>query len=230
MVSCLAHHVVQLGSVPHVLPPLLPPQLPQHPGSFAPLICPRNVAQPHMQHVEDGGGVLARSRGVLEGLSASMCHPVGCRLKNWLLEEGWLMTRGQQPAMGSAAPAFGSVFWKICFSVLCQSVCPPMRAETVLFTSIPAFTPMLGHRGGFTGGSMVKNPPAMQETQVRSLSGKIPCRRKQQCTPVVLSGKSQGQRSLVGYSPRGRKSLTWLSNRTTISPQRPTHVRHSVNI
>ena len=56
MVSCLAHHVVQLGSVPHVLPPLLPPQLPHHPGSFVPLICPRNVAQPHMQHVEDGGG------------------------------------------------------------------------------------------------------------------------------------------------------------------------------
>ena len=35
--------------------------------------------------------------------------------------------------------------------------------------------------------------------------GKIPWRRKWQSTPVLLSGKSRGQRSLVGYSPWGRK-------------------------
>ena len=35
--------------------------------------------------------------------------------------------------------------------------------------------------------------------------GKIPCRRKWQSTPVLLPGKSHGQRSLVGYSPWGRK-------------------------
>ena len=35
--------------------------------------------------------------------------------------------------------------------------------------------------------------------------GKIPWRRKWQSTPVLLSGKSHGQRSLVGYSPWGRK-------------------------
>ena len=33
--------------------------------------------------------------------------------------------------------------------------------------------------------------------------GKIPWRRKQQPTPVVLPGESHGQRSLVGYSARG---------------------------
>ena len=33
--------------------------------------------------------------------------------------------------------------------------------------------------------------------------GKIPWRRKQQPTPVLLPGKSHGQRSLVGYSPWG---------------------------
>ena len=32
--------------------------------------------------------------------------------------------------------------------------------------------------------------------------GKIPWSRKQQPTPVFLPGKSHGQRSLVGYSPR----------------------------
>ena len=36
-------------------------------------------------------------------------------------------------------------------------------------------------------------------------SGKIPWRRKWQPTPVLLPGESHGGRSLVGYSPWGRK-------------------------
>ena len=35
--------------------------------------------------------------------------------------------------------------------------------------------------------------------------GKIPWRRAWQPTPVFLPGESHGQRSLVGYSPRGHK-------------------------
>ena len=35
--------------------------------------------------------------------------------------------------------------------------------------------------------------------------GKIPWRRKWQHTPVILSGKSNGQRNLVGYTPGGCK-------------------------
>ena len=54
-------------------------------------------------------------------------------------------------------------------------------------------------------GSVVKTLPAMQETQVDPWNGKIPWRRKRQLTPVFLPGKSHGQRSLVGYSPWGRK-------------------------
>ena len=40
---------------------------------------------------------------------------------------------------------------------------------------------------------------------------KIPWRRKWQPNPVFLPGESHGQRSLVGYSPRGRKEsdTTW---------------------
>ena len=37
--------------------------------------------------------------------------------------------------------------------------------------------------------------------------GRIPWRKKWQPTPVFLPGKSHGQRSLAGYSPRGRKEL-----------------------
>ena len=42
---------------------------------------------------------------------------------------------------------------------------------------------------------------------VRSLSRKIPWRRKWQPTPVFLLGKCHRRRSLVGYSPRSCKEL-----------------------
>ena len=64
------------------------------------------------------------------------------------------------------------------------------------------------HLGGFPGGSVVKNPPAMQgtkETWVQSWVGKIPWRRVWELTPVFLSEASHGQRSLAGSSPYGRK-------------------------
>ena len=39
--------------------------------------------------------------------------------------------------------------------------------------------------------------------------------QKRQPTPVFFPGEFHGQRSLEGYSPRGRKSQTQLSNQTT---------------
>ena len=55
---------------------------------------------------------------------------------------------------------------------------------------------------------MVKNLPAMQETQVQSLGRKDPMEREWLPTPVFLPGASHGQRSLVGYSPWVAKSQT----------------------
>ena len=52
---------------------------------------------------------------------------------------------------------------------------------------------------------MVKNLPAIRETRVRFLAGKIPWRRKWKPTPVFLPGESHGQRSLAGYSPQDHK-------------------------
>ena len=56
--------------------------------------------------------------------------------------------------------------------------------------------------------AQVNSPPASGggardagPTRVR----KVPWRRKRPPTPVFLSGKSHGQRSLVGYRPWGRK-------------------------
>ena len=55
------------------------------------------------------------------------------------------------------------------------------------------------------GFPVAENLPAAQETRVPSLGQEDPWRRKWQPAPGLLPGKSQGQRSLAGYSPRGRK-------------------------
>ena len=62
---------------------------------------------------------------------------------------------------------------------------------------------------GFPSGSdgKKKNPPAMQETEVQSLSWEDPLRREWLPTPVFLPGESHGQRSLEGYRPLGHKEL-----------------------
>ena len=54
---------------------------------------------------------------------------------------------------------------------------------------------------------MVKPLSIMQETGFNPWVGKICWRRKWQSTPVLLPGKSHGQRRLVGNSPWGRKEL-----------------------
>ena len=49
--------------------------------------------------------------------------------------------------------------------------------------------------------------PAMQETWVRSLGWEVPLEKEMATHSSTLAGKSHGQRSLVGYSPWGRKEL-----------------------
>ena len=69
-------------------------------------------------------------------------------------------------------------------------------------------------RTGFPGGTLVvKNPPAnaghIRDMDLIPVSGKIPWRRacppEEGINPVFLPEESQGQRSLVGYSPQGCK-------------------------
>ena len=52
---------------------------------------------------------------------------------------------------------------------------------------------------------MVKNVPEVRETQVRFLGQEDPLEKEMATHPVFLPGKSQGQKSLAGYSPWGRK-------------------------
>ena len=54
---------------------------------------------------------------------------------------------------------------------------------------------------GFLGGSGVKNPHAVQEMWVQSLSWKDPLEEERSSHSNILVGKSHGQRRLSGYSP-----------------------------
>ena len=62
--------------------------------------------------------------------------------------------------------------------------------------------------GGFPGSSVVKNLPAMQETQVQSLGQGDPLEEGKQPTLVFLPGEPHGQWSLAGYSPWGHRVRT----------------------
>ena len=59
---------------------------------------------------------------------------------------------------------------------------------------------------------IVKNPPVMQEIWVPSLGQEDPLERALHPTPVFFPGISYGQKCMVGYSPRGHKKSTQLSN------------------
>ena len=52
---------------------------------------------------------------------------------------------------------------------------------------------------------MVKDPPTIQETWVRSLGWEDPLEKGMVTTAVLLPGEFHGQRSLAGYSPWGHK-------------------------
>ena len=56
---------------------------------------------------------------------------------------------------------------------------------------------------GFWGDSVVKNPPAMQEMQVRSLGREHILEEVMAAHSSTLAGKFHGQRSPVGSSPWG---------------------------
>ena len=58
--------------------------------------------------------------------------------------------------------------------------------------------------------------------------GKIPCRRKWQPTPVFLTRKSHGQRSLVGYSPRHFQRVRHHLA-TTLQQQMPFYIKSQLS-
>ena len=65
---------------------------------------------------------------------------------------------------------------------------------------------------GFSGGSVVKSLPAMQETCVWSLGGEGSVEKDMTAHSSILAWDIPGQRNLVGYSPWGHKSWTQLTD------------------
>ena len=66
---------------------------------------------------------------------------------------------------------------------------------------------------------MVRNPPAMQETQVWSLGQDEPLEKGMATHFSILAWEIHGQRSLVGYSPRGQRDLDttkWLTHKADV--------------
>ena len=53
----------------------------------------------------------------------------------------------------------------------------------------------------------VKNRLPKQQMRVQSLGQEDGLEKEMATTPISLPGKSHGQRSLVGYSPRGHKRV-----------------------
>ena len=104
----------------------------------------------------------------------------------------------------------GSVGKESTCSVGDQGVIPrleiPWRRERL---PTPVFWPREFHRRYSPWASLVvpsvKHLPAMRRPGFDPWVGKILWRRKWQPTPVLLPGKPHGWRSMVGYSPWGRK-------------------------
>jgi len=68
---------------------------------------------------------------------------------------------------------------------------------------------------GFLGGSLVRNPPAKQETQVQSLGGEDPLEKEMATYFSILAWEIPWTEELDGLQSVGlQKSQTQLSNNT----------------
>ena len=67
---------------------------------------------------------------------------------------------------------------------------------------------------------MVKNPPAVQETQVQSLGWEDPLEKRMTMHSSILSWRSHEQRSLLGYSPWGLKQSDMTERLSTHTRQK----------
>ena len=100
----------------------------------------------------------------------------------------------------------------------CMTTCPSNQ----VYSAVPLLRELFNSKGegnlincwASLIAQLVKNLPAMQETQFSPWVGKMPWRREWLPIPVFLPGEFHGQRSLASYSPWGCKELgmtEWLT-------------------
>ena len=117
----------------------------------------------------------------------------------WLKEEKSVWVYNVEKA------TFGSdisLMWPVVFSEWMETDSPTYSYQMRLYMSWTSLV-----------AQMVKCLSTMRETRVWSLVWKDPLEKERQSTRGLWPGKSHGQRSLVGYSPRGRKdsdTTEWL--------------------
>ena len=76
---------------------------------------------------------------------------------------------------------------------------------------------------------MIKNPPAMRETQVQPLGREDLLEKEWQVTLVFLLGESHGQKSLAVYSPWGHKESDTTEQLPQHKPSLSFKVTHYVD-
>ena len=117
----------------------------------------------------------------------------------------------QQPPKMLASHCI-SLPWLMFSLLVVETWLQPSRFVTAVQSSFEAA------KGGFPGGSVIKNLPAnagdTREAPSDPWVGKIAWSRKWQPTPVILRGKFHGQRSLAATVHTIAKSQTRLSTHT----------------
>ena len=112
--------------------------------------------------------------------------------------------------------------WNIVFKILLQYKILGWPKSSfgffhkILLKTEQTFWPNQHSLWGFSGDSRIKNPPAMQETQIWSLGWEDPLEKEMAIHSVFLLGKSHGQRSLVSYSSWGCKESDMTGHTHTI--------------
>ena len=91
------------------------------------------------------------------------------------------------------------------------------RSGVPLPSPISMFNKVLKYKWTSLVAQMVKNPPAVRETQVQSLGWEDPLEKGTTMHSSILAWRSHEQRSLIGYSPWGLKEsdmTEWLHTHT----------------
>ena len=108
-------------------------------------------------------------------------------------------------------------FFKVCvLHILVVTITTTHIYRALCFRNLTDTTSFRAHcspMGSFPGGSVVKNPPASAGHP--GDAGAILGLGKWQPTSVFLPGKSHGQKSRVGYSPRGCKESGTTEQQST---------------
>ena len=137
-----------------------------------------------MKHRGSGSAQVTRSRTGQGGRGGAPC-PQHCHALYLLL--------GARVAGIEARGAWGSVEE---FSPPTQETLGPILGHSIIVLPFLALPRWLSSKGATCQCRRRRFDPWLR---------KIPWRRKWQPTPIIFPGKSHGQRSLVGYSPWGRK-------------------------